>query len=176
MRREVVVCAQSAQHWDVSERPLCQDEKGHAHQRIEVHLHRDLVELPDGTSITAVSFDADDPYGRASAPDFGLYLDGRWTPPWAHGHVPWPDFGVPADRSALEIALQDLLTRARAGQVVELGCLGGHGRTGTALACLAVLAGESPQSAVSWVRASYCAAAVETREQEGFVSLFKGAE
>ena len=51
--------------------------------------------------------------------------------------------------------LADLLDRARHGQRVELGCLGGHGRTGTALAWLAVLAGELPDRAVSWVRKNF---------------------
>jgi hypothetical protein len=59
-----------------------------------------------------------------------------------------------------------LLERARLGERVEVGCLGGHGRTGTALACLAILTGHPPGEAVAWVRANYCADAVETAEQE----------
>jgi len=51
----------------------------------------------------------------------------------------------------------------------EIGCLGGHGRTGTALACLAVLAGHSPADAVAWVRTHYCDHAVETDDQAAFV-------
>ena len=64
----------------------------------------------------------------------------------------------------------DHWARARQGEVVELGCLGGHGRTGTALACLAVLAGTSPPAAVAWVRSAYCSQAVETPDQEAFVA------
>jgi protein-tyrosine phosphatase len=60
--------------------------------------------------------------------------------------------------------------RARAGQRVEIGCLGGHGRTGTALACLAVLSGEPANQAVAWVRTNYCSNAIETPEQAAFVS------
>ena len=52
---------------------------------------------------------------------------------------------------------------------VELGCLGGHGRTGTALACLAVLSGVPAPDATAWVRSAYCNEAVETPEQEAFV-------
>jgi hypothetical protein len=51
----------------------------------------------------------------------------------------------------------------------ELGSMGGHGRTGTALACLAVLAGCPPAGAVAWVRANYCQSTVETAEQEALV-------
>ena len=42
--------------------------------------------------------------------------------------------------------------RARRGELVEIGCLGGSGRTGTVLACMAVLAGVPPAEAVDWVR------------------------
>jgi hypothetical protein len=100
------------------------------------HIHRDLVHLPDGTSCIAVSFSGDRPYERDVPPDFGLYLDTRWEPPWPNDHVDWPDFGLP-DRRTLADALDALVERARAGERVEIGCYGGHGRTGTALACLA---------------------------------------
>ncbi len=56
--------------------------------------------------------------------------------------------------------------------MVEVGCLGGHGRTGTALACLAVLTGTPANEAVAWVRANYCAHAVETEAQEALVAAF----
>ena len=138
----------------------------------EHHVHRTRVQLADDVTVTAVTFVADDPYARADPPGFGLYLDETWAPPWPHAHLDWPDFGVPGDLDALRRALQDLLDRARAGESVEVGCLGGHGRTGTALACLAVLTGTPADEAVAWVRASYCARAVETEEQEAFVALF----
>lgn len=140
---------------------------------VEHHVHRTVVRFPDGTSVTGVSFSADDPYGRDSPPTFGLYLDHLWDPPWPHTHVAWPDFGVPADGDGLRIALADLLDRSRRGEAVEVGCLGGHGRTGTALACLAVLTGVAPDEAVAWVRSNYCPKAVETDEQQTFVSRFR---
>lgn len=147
--------------WEAAGRPV--------NQR---HIHRTPVRIADGATVTGVTFLGDDPYGRESAPSFGLYLDERWAPPWPHAHVDWPDFGVPADADALRTALDDLLARARGGEVVEVGCLGGHGRTGTALACLAVLAGTPADDAVAWVRSTYCKGAVETEEQEAFVRSF----
>lgn len=129
----------------------------------------------DGTSVVGVTFASNDPYGREAHPAFGLYLDERWGPPWPHAHIDWPDFGLPTDPDRFTAALQDLLARARRGDRVELGCLGGHGRTGTALACLAVLTGTPPPDAVAWARANYCPRAVETPAQEAFVMAF-GAE
>jgi protein-tyrosine phosphatase len=137
-----------------------------------VHRHHSTVVLPDGTEVTAASFDAANPYARDEPPDYALYLDRRWQPPWTHHHLDWPDFGVP-DETQLVAALSSVLHRARAGERVEVGCLGGHGRTGTALACLAILSGQSSSDAVAWVRANYCPDAVETAEQEEFVSGFQ---
>jgi hypothetical protein len=167
--RLVALCAECQVHWYVDHEPAKCADPDHVHQRFEVHRHRSPVVFPDGTEVTAVSFDAIDPYTRDPQPDYGLYLDEHWLPPWEHDHLAWPDFGVPDDEAQVMAALRSVLERARAGERVEVGCLGGHGRTGTAFACLAILSGLRPDQAVAWVRANYCAAAVETAEQEAFV-------
>jgi hypothetical protein len=169
----IVMACEERQLWwpmDASE-PSCTDPT-HDHLEYEVHRHRTPVLLPDGSRIVAVSFDSSDPYSREACPDFGLYLDPRWSPPWPHDHVEWPDFGVPADSADLRTKLVQLLERSQSGELVELGCLGAHGRTGTALACLAVLAGVPARDAVAWVRNSYCDKAVETPGQMSFVGGF----
>jgi hypothetical protein len=136
------------------------------------HCHRSPVVLADGTAVVPVSLLGGDPCERDVAPAFGLYLDARWDPPWPHAYVDWPDFGLPVDGDGLRAALVALLDRARAGERVEIGCLGGHGRTGTALACLAVLAGTPADQAVAWARGAYCPRAVETDAQHAFVADF----
>ncbi|MGH3781040.1 MAG: protein-tyrosine phosphatase family protein [Pseudonocardiaceae bacterium] len=55
---------------------------------------------------------------------------------------------------------------------VEIACTGGLGRTGTALACLAILDGVVAAEAVGYVRAHYNSRAVETPWQRRFVSRF----
>ncbi len=139
---------------------------------VRPHTHCDEVTFADGTTVVGARFLVDDPYKRHHAPDFGLYLDQRWAPPWDHAHLTWVDFGVP-DATELRVALEDLLARSRRGEHVEVGCLGAHGRTGTALACLAVLTGTPSGEAVAWVRAAYCEKAVETDEQHAFVAAFR---
>lgn len=167
--RTVTFCGECAAFWD----PGCEDaactDAAHEHHSYESHLHRTPVTFADGTTVTAVSFGGDDPYARDVTPDFGLYLDERWAPPWPHDHLDWPDFGVPADREAVIAVLDALLGRARAGEQVEIGCYGAHGRTGTALAVMAVRCGEDPAIAVDWVRATFCDRAVETDDQAAFV-------
>jgi protein-tyrosine phosphatase len=88
--------------------------------------------------------------------------------------VDWEDYGLPRDHDATAAAIRDAFARARAGEVVEVGCAGGLGRTGTVLACMAVLAGVPSSHAVAWVRANYDAHAVETPEQEAWILEFAG--
>ena len=173
--RRIVVCTECGLYWvEGSEPAKCRD-GDHEHRVVETHRHLSPVVLPDGTQLTAASFDPVAPYARDRDPDYGLYLDSRWQPPWDHDYVDWPDFGVPANAEAVVEALRSVLERARSGQHIEVGCLGGHGRTGTALACLAVLAGYPAHDAVAWVRSSYCAEAVETPGQEAFIAALLGS-
>jgi len=56
------------------------------------------------------------------------------------------------------LAAQDALREAwrrAADERVEIACGGGRGRTGTALACLAVLDDVPPREAVAYVREHY---------------------
>jgi len=85
--------------------------------------------------------------------------------------VRWPDLRLPADPADLRDALTEVLCRA-AAERVEVACGGGTGRTGTALACLAVLDGVPAAEAVAYVRRHYRPRAVETRRQERFVAAF----
>lgn len=81
------------------------------------------------------------------------------------------DFGVP-DPAALRAVLDDLVAamRARPGDAFHVGCRAGLGRTGTALACLAAIAGiDDP---IAWLRAHYDPRAVETPAQEALVRDF----
>jgi hypothetical protein len=129
-----------------------------------------IVTFPDGTAVRASSIAdrrADDPE-RA----FGLYLDPQWEPSWPAELIEWPDFGLPVDPRAAAHAIRSAFARARAGELVEVGCRGGSGRTGTVLACMAVLAGVEAGDAVAWVRSAYRPTAVETPEQEQWVRWF----
>lgn len=169
----LTVCPTCRVGWPQGGEATCSAPEEHEHFPFEAHLHRTPVRLPGGAELWAVSFDASDPYGRDPTPDFGLYLDEKWEPPWEHTRVPWPDFGVPPDVDALRDRLSSVLARATAGDRIEIGCLGAHGRTGTALGCLAIIDGQDPDTAVEWVRTNYCEHAIETPEQEAFVRAFR---
>jgi Protein-tyrosine phosphatase len=107
-------------------------------------------------------------------PEFGLYVvggGGIHGVPWAYAWVDWPDFGLPADPAAARAAFADAWERS-ATQRVEVGCMGGLGRTGTTLACIAVLDGVPAGEAVSYIRQHYDPRAVETPKQRDFVARF----
>lgn len=114
------------------------------------------------------------PLPPGPAPDFALHLRGRRPPPtsWDARWIRWPDFLLPADRAAFGESLRELLERSGTERV-EIACGGGIGRTGTALACLAVLDGVANRDAVGYVRAHYSPRAVETPWQKRFVARFR---
>ena len=106
-------------------------------------------------------------------PEFGIYLlNKRPEPvPWEARWVRWPDFWLPTDRHDAQDALREAWRRA-ADERVEIACGRGRGRTGTALACLAVLDDVSPREAVAYVREHYDPRAVETPWQRRYVTRF----
>jgi len=118
---------------------------------------RGVVRLPRGALVRGRRL------GDASTPaDFTLVLARGPAPAWPHRRIVWPDFGVPLHSEDALDALREAHRRATAGERVEVACRGGVGRTGTALAALAVLDGLEAAAAVHWVRAHYHRRAVET--------------
>jgi hypothetical protein len=134
------------------------------------------LKLPDGTTVLARGRLDLVPADRPRDPDYGLYLDRRWAEDravtWPHRVVAWEDFGLPTDEAELFDACLGVHRRLGGGELVEVACWGGIGRTGTVLGCLAVLAGTPGAAAVSWVRRNYHPAAVETPAQEDLVARF----
>lgn len=130
-----------------------------------------VLRLPSGHLVRGRSLRRPLPHGPT--PDFAVHLLGHEPPAvaWESRWVRWPDFRLPADPSDARAALQEAWGRA-AGERVELACGGGRGRTGTALACLAVLDGVPAGLAVAYVRAHYDARAVETPWQRRYVRRF----
>ncbi|WP_262286464.1 protein-tyrosine phosphatase family protein [Micromonospora sp. MA102] len=116
-----------------------------------------LLVLPGGATVRGRRIAA-----PAAPADFALLLAPGPEPAWPARRIRWPDFWVPRDRADALDALREAWRRAYAGERVEVACHGGVGRTGTALAALAVLDGLGPEPAVTWVRAGYHPRAVET--------------
>ena len=131
-----------------------------------------MLELADGRRVRGRGLRRPVPAGPD--PDFGLYLLGKTPPPnpWPSQWLRWPDFRLPSDHADARAAFEEAYERS-ATERIELACGGGRGRTGTALACLCILAGTPSTEAVAYVREHYDPKAVETPWQRLFVQRFE---
>lgn len=127
--------------------------------------------LPSGRRIRGRALRRPLPDGPT--PHFTVCLLGTQPPPlpWESRWLRWPDFRLPGDHAEARQTLREVWARAETERV-EVACAGGRGRTGTALACLAVLDGVPAAPAVQFVRRNYAAHAVETPCQKRYVRRF----
>jgi hypothetical protein len=80
----------------------------------------------------------------------------------------WPDYGVVNLPLDFWVKLLKYLEENQLKMLVF--CLGGHGRTGTALAIMMCLSLDyTPKQAIAWINRHYCSSAVETLGQEQYV-------
>lgn len=86
---------------------------------------------------------------------------------------PMPDGGTPVSMAAMDRILATV-TEGRVTGDVAVACMGGVGRTGLVVACALVAAGWTPADAIRRVRTVRHPEAVETAEQERFVSRYEG--
>lgn len=130
-----------------------------------------VLHLPSGRLVRGRGLRRPPPEGVV--PEFGLYLLAKppVRMPWDTRWLRWPDFRLPADHEDARKALREVWRRAQ-NERVEVACDGGRGRTGTALAYLAVLDGVPAGEAVAYVREHYDARAVETPWQRRYVAHF----
>lgn len=117
--------------------------------------------------------------------DAGIYLDQQWLMKLGViGHrilsagkhpatiAHWPDMGVPR-RQHLALALDWVNLYLSEGKAVEVACVGGHGRTGTFIACALREYGASLTDAVSTVRDLVCQQCVETVPQRDLIQSWE---
>jgi hypothetical protein len=130
-----------------------------------------VLRLPSGRLVRGRGLRRPLPPGPS--PTFAVYLLGTAPPSvaWPSRWVRWPDFWLPGDRTGAREILHEAWDEAATGRV-EIACGGGRGRTGTALACLAVIDGVPAREAVAFVRRHYDPGAVETPWQRRYVAGF----
>src|SRR3569833_71660 len=130
-----------------------------------------VLQLPSGRMIRGRGLR--DPMPSGHPPAFGVYLLGDRPPEfgWTSRWIRWPDFRLPADPAYAREVLTEAWRRS-ADERVEVACFGGRGRTGTALACIAVRDGVPAEDAVAFVREHYPPRAVEAPWQRRFVRRF----
>jgi len=126
-------------------------------------------------------------------PTLGCYLDVNWqsqrflmspdvtvdddlfdAPEHKAMHINWPDRGaIPV--YDFSVAIMWCLRRIKEGEILEMGCYGAHGRTGTLLAGLLVREGATAKEAIDTVRTTYCKNAIESKKQEELIAQYEDA-
>lgn len=79
----------------------------------------------------------------------------------------WPDGGLPPVKASFWRALIEACAARKAPLVIH--CIGGHGRTGTALAAILIAYSIPADDAVEFVREHHCHKAIETLAQERYL-------
>jgi hypothetical protein len=96
--------------------------------------------------------------------------------PWEDGDeflYPITDMAAPKDADSFMKLIEYLKQCLCIGKKVHIGCIGGHGRTGTVMAALvAHMTGE--KDATTYVREHYCKKAVESKSQIAFLKKHFG--
>ena len=130
--------------------------------------------------------------GKGVWPDFGIYLDYRWCdyleldlvsfgsgvkgtkqhPVWV---MHWKDYGDIPQRKFRRIIDEVGKQWEKGREVIEIGCLGAHGRTGTVLAGLLIkYENMGAEEAINAVRERHCKTAVESHCQKVMVYEYAG--
>jgi len=102
----------------------------------------------------------------------GLYADASWRPLWRNEFITWPDYGIPTSELMGLTQIFEAYYKAKNGEMVEIGCIGGHGRTGTILAIMYIASAEGKvngKEAYKFVKKTYCEHAIESEIQEWYI-------
>ena len=124
--------------------------------------------------------------GSSNLPTVGVYMDESWfvnrlasntsseldmAQP-ASLYIGWLDFGTIKPEllsEAVDWLIPHLYNKSN---IVEIACMGGHGRTGTYLASLMVREGWAPADAMEYIHGGYCKKAIETKAQEDLIESY----
>lgn len=90
-------------------------------------------------------------------------------------YFPITDMDVPKNVGQFNELIDIIHADLMCGKSVHVQCIGGHGRTGTVIACY-VGKYRNVKNPVKWVREKYCEEAVESWKQIEFISTFTGTK
>lgn len=152
---------------------------------------RDPIQVGKYTLTVSASTDTPKDKDTTAVPDFGVYMSQGWmnglSDIWAIGvkidtpHYPalytdWTDYGD-HDQHTYEKLVKVVVECLEMGLNTDIGCAGGHGRSGTLLAgVIAKVEGLSAMDAIEAARERHCKNAVETVSQHNMVRKLCGEE
>jgi hypothetical protein len=144
------------------------------------YLHPPLPLIINGEKVEIYGSNCGDPLVEDA--DVYISLDQSiaavfpWEQPWSnkegreHIRFPIPDMSVPEDENEFISCLNYVFDKLEDGKLVHVGCIAGHGRTGTFLSALVQMTMKEHLekeniSAIDYVRNNYCSKAVESFSQ-----------
>jgi hypothetical protein len=152
---------------------------------------RDPFELENGLYVYGSARKAHGDKNKKPVPTAGVYLDQSWMadfgPVWTTRAMPehlqkevpdilaiqWPDMGA-IKVWDLSMGVVWALDRVNRGEIVDIACIGSHGRTGTFMAAMLIYMGRTPDEAIAEVRERHCKSAIESVAQEKLIErLYK---
>lgn len=94
-----------------------------------------------------------------------------WDPPSKIIEFTFPitDMHAPSNSKEFKKMITWMCNQLHSGKHIHVGCMGGHGRTGTVLAAV-VCEFTGNKDSIKWVRENYCHKAVESSEQIRFLN------
>jgi hypothetical protein len=79
------------------------------------------------------------------------------------------DMCAPKSPKDFKAMIKWMAEQLEAGKKIQVGCIGGHGRTGLVLAALVAYTKVAPKNAIQYVRKHHCKKAVESASQIKFL-------
>jgi hypothetical protein len=114
---------------------------------------------------------------------FDIYIGFCYTMTFTHQPYPWEtkddpvvefkyeiqDMHAPKDAKEFKLLINWVAEQLEDGKRIHVGCIGGHGRTGTFLAALVSLYEDLTDDPIAYVREHHCKKAVESKDQIDFL-------
>lgn len=157
------------------------------------HHWKEPVKVGEYTVLCSAAGDRGTAKDTDPKPDYGVYLTTMgWgmrvmvSPdfpakelhlvlPYPRLTLDWIDMMAAPRGAATEHVIRWTAEKIVEGKLVDIGCFGGHGRTGTLLAVLLVEVEKlSPADAIEAVRKRYCGECIESKAQAQFVYEWAG--
>jgi hypothetical protein len=114
---------------------------------------------------------------------YDIYIGFDYGMKFSHQPYPWEqksdpviefqyhitDMCAPKDAARFRKMIEWTAEQLELGKKIHVGCIGGHGRTGTFLAALVSLYKDLTDDPIKWVRENHCVKAVESESQIKFL-------
>lgn len=121
---------------------------------------------------------------------FDIYIGFCYTMKFQHQPYPWEtendpiqefpfhitDMCAPKSPKKFKAMIEWVADQLDEGKRIHVGCIGGHGRTGTFLAALVSKYEDLTDDPIKWVRENHCQKAVESKAQVKFLMKHFGCK